>query len=293
MNDKRVEWGQSVSENASDLMNIRPIINPECMESIVCWFTKDPTAMSDPETSRPDQDERYVEMRIGVNENEFWEDLASDDDEDDIDIGISDEEADAKIAKLHESEKRWRQTGHNSNVRGAGSSRSTFFANQARTRALANDAMQHSQPIGGFFTRPTGPPQIADDVVREEDQSDEEPDEPPVVRQEYEYDDDEFDDLFGHYDPGAATATSDFVKLTVEQGIRRLNEDAVANPSRNIAKEKKIDLMAWQRLQATAVLSYLTYRHEGEGKMNASAMVAKVIYSKTGTSSYKARAIRF
>ena len=67
----------------------------------------------------------------------FWDELALDEDE--LDVDISNEEADEKIERMLE------------NRMNAITSRSTYFVHQANQKALAKDAMAHSQHIFGFF----------------------------------------------------------------------------------------------------------------------------------------------
>ena len=249
--DVKVSTDMLISRNATALLKIRPLVNPDKMRTCICWFEDDPMAMFDPAI---EIGERYVERKNSSGGQYFWEDLTADDDEDEVDLEITEDEADAKITKLHELEKRWRLTGHNSNVRGAGTSRSTFFAHQAQDRLLASDALAHSQPINRFFTKKTeAVPHTRMDVVSEEEvsSSDEEVEQPPADHEGYESDDDEFDDLFvGNQHPVPETSTSSLVKLTIKEGIDKLNSP-IANPSRSVAKEKKIDLMAWQRMSPT------------------------------------------
>ena len=286
--DRKITCDELIAGNASDFWNRRLIINPENMSSCVCWFEGDPNSMVDPNY-------RYIEIRRSISGMTFWDELAQDDDEDDLDMNMLDKEADEKIEQMRE--KRWRPSGHNSNVRGAGTGRATYFAHQSNERSLARDANAHSQPITGFFTRATSTEAslMEDEVIEEDLITDDQQPNDRVEDEEYEFRDDEFDDLFGPQDhvPATGRASAVAVKLTVEQGIKKLNDSGWANPSRSVAKEKKIELMAWQRVQAQAVLSYLENRKEGQGKMEASANVAKVLFSKKGTSSYKSRTIRF
>ena len=59
--------------------------------------------------------------------------------------------ADCDSAIAVEVEKRWRGKGCNSNVRGAGSSRATFFRSEKNKTERENAARNHSQPLQNFF----------------------------------------------------------------------------------------------------------------------------------------------
>lgn len=65
-----------------------------------------------------------------------------------------------------------------------------------------------------------------------------------------------------------------------------------ANITRDKIIEKKKSLMAYQRIQAIAIVRYIQLTLEGHSKMKASAEVAMCLYQKKGMWTYKARSIR-
>ncbi len=81
-------------------------------------------------------------------------------------------------------------------------------------------------------------------------------------------------------------------KFTIQQAIKHLSENE-AKITRNAKDDKKDALMMWQKVQATAVLRLLQRRVDGEGKMEASADIARALYGTNGTECYKARSIRY
>ena len=105
----------------------------------------------------------------------FWDELALDDDEDELDVDISNEEADEKIERILE------------NRMNAITSRSTYFVHQANQKALAKDAMAHSQSIFGFVPRTssTGVAVMAEVVIEEDSLTDD--DEPNEPVKDYQY----------------------------------------------------------------------------------------------------------
>ena len=86
IDDSKVTAEMLIRENASDLWKIRPITKPENMSSCVCWFVDDPTSMFDPKADEMNQ--RFVEITISRSGTEYWDELAQDDDEDDLDMNM-------------------------------------------------------------------------------------------------------------------------------------------------------------------------------------------------------------
>ena len=56
-----------------------------------------------------------------------------------------------QLAIAVEVEKRWRSKGYNSNVRGAGSSRATFYRMEKMQKDTETAARNHSQPLHNYF----------------------------------------------------------------------------------------------------------------------------------------------
>ena len=91
--DRKITCDELIAGNASDFWNRRLIIKPENMSSCVCWFEGDPNSMVDPNY-------RYIEIRSSISGMTFWDELAQDDDEDDLDMNMLDKEADEKIEQM-------------------------------------------------------------------------------------------------------------------------------------------------------------------------------------------------
>ena len=81
-------------------------------------------------------------------------------------------------------------------------------------------------------------------------------------------------------------------KFTMQQAIKHLSENE-AKITRNAKDDKKDSLMMWQKVQATAVVRLLQRRVDGDGKMEASADIARALYGTSGAECYKARSIRY
>jgi hypothetical protein len=77
-------------------------------------------------------------------------------------------EVDEKIQQL--KDQRWRSAGHNSNRRGAGTSRSTVFAKEKKGRDLAASAQANSQDLRSFFPTKVHDGMEVDLVIVEEDE---------------------------------------------------------------------------------------------------------------------------
>ena len=88
------------------------------------------------ETSNDDFDTYFPLNDSDFNLN-FVDDL--------VDLGEADLAMKSEVAN-------WRKTHTNTNIRGAGTSRSTFYAHKADQELLAQSAARHSQPISSFFT---------------------------------------------------------------------------------------------------------------------------------------------
>jgi hypothetical protein len=70
---------------------------------------------------------------------------------------------------IDEVEKRWRSIGSNSNVRGAGTSRSTYFRDKAK-KIVTNDVARNlSQPISNFFVHKAAPTPVGDETDSDDD----------------------------------------------------------------------------------------------------------------------------
>ena len=78
---------------------------------------------------------------------------------------------------------------------------------------------------------------------------------------------------------------------TAAEAIKRLMDNE-AHVTRNVIIEKKAKLMAYERIQAIAIVRHLQLLQEGKSKMEASADVAMTLYQKRGIWTYKARSIR-
>jgi hypothetical protein len=81
-------------------------------------------------------------------------------------------------------------------------------------------------------------------------------------------------------------------KFTMQEAIDHLS-GFEAKITRNAKDDKKDPSMMWQKVQAMAVLRLLQRRVDGEGKMEASADIARMLYGTSGTECYKARSIRY
>ena len=80
-------------------------------------------------------------------------------------------------------------------------------------------------------------------------------------------------------------------KFTMQEAIDHLN-GFEAKITRNANDDKKHPLLKWQIVQAMAVLRLLQKHVDGEGKMEASADIARMLYGTSGEC-YKARSIRY
>lgn len=81
-------------------------------------------------------------------------------------------------------------------------------------------------------------------------------------------------------------------KFTMLQAIQHLLSNE-AKITRNAKEDKKDALMMWQKVQAMAVLRLLQRCVNGEGKMEASADIARSLYGTNGAECYKARSMRY
>jgi hypothetical protein len=81
-------------------------------------------------------------------------------------------------------------------------------------------------------------------------------------------------------------------KYTMQEAIKHLS-GFEAKITRNAKDNKKDTSMMWQKVQAMAVLRLLQRRVDGDGKMEASADIARMLYGTNGSECYKARSIRY
>ena len=199
----------------------------------------------------------------------------------------------------------WREVGHNSGVRGAGTSKSTFTRTKRKALDTATTALSCQKVTGfwksGIATFPESKilrainhstpattsstsalPPTVDPLV------DESPVDPVI-------DEDHFFHLLDQYDIFNDEKEMEIVvlppKFTMKSAIENLLS-VEANITRNKRVEKKSFLMRYQCVQGLALVRYFQLILEGVEKMKASAEVALVLYHKRGIWSYKARSIR-
>ena len=172
-------------------------------------------------------------------------------------IQFAAEEVATVEAELKQKFQKWRSTGTNTGIHGAGTSRASYFRAQKQERDLAESA-KGSRKITDFYA-------------------------PETTSSGYDTDEE-------MNCPGVPTSTTP--KYTdVSSALEALLETD-ANVTRNVVSEKRKGLMGWEVLRANAVARYFQLREEGKGKMEASAHVAENTYFKKGRDSYKARSIR-
>ena len=182
-------------------------------------------------------------------EPESW--IEFPDDEEDIINEIEMEIDDVAIQAIIRERFNWRDSGHNCNVRGAGTSRSTYFRNLAKSKSLEISAIGTGK-ITSFYKR-----------KREHHQPD-------------QYDTDYEDDV--------VDKSCDLVNLDLDAAIEQLSA-AEAVSTRNEKDTKQLSFFVHQ---STATLSYLSMLQEGFGKIEASVLVASVVFLKKQRSSYNA-----
>ena len=286
LDDMNISVTDLIQNNATDFVwkiSNRNNIQRDKLRSWICWFEHDPNSMVGPCFEEDTYMEHHRPHLMDV-----LSDLVNDHDDDVVEFEEeenSDAIVEAKINLL--GEKRWRKGGHNSNRRGAGSSRTTVYRNQKEAQDRAITAAKHSQDVRSFFGNAQKVNGVDGDQDGDQDGEEKKCDE--CDGEDEEEEGDEFDDFYGNDGPQNAPAA----KLTVRDGLAMLATSVAANASRNQQKENGVKLMAWERLQAVAVCSYLEQRQEGVGKIEASKNVAEIIYRKKGATSYKARSVRF
>ena len=128
----------------------RNYIQADRLTSWICWFENDPNSMVAPlfgPVVGPWFEETYMEHNR-PHLMDILSDLVDDHDDDFVDF----EEEDNSDAIVEEKikllgEQRWRSRGCNSNRRGAGTSKTTFYRNQKKAKGLATNASKHSQDV--------------------------------------------------------------------------------------------------------------------------------------------------
>ena len=189
-------------------------------------------------------------------------------------------ECDTAIA--HE-EKRWRSRAFNSNVKGAGTSRSTYFDKEKKRKLTEDAARNHSQPLQNFFAK-------ADDYIDGEQDDDD--------------DRNLFDILIDDETESEKTRSTNESRssnmYSVKTGILAISKiddkgKSLTGNSKDTIFEKSNAFI--NRLVAKAIHSYLILLNAGMCKMVASRQVAghlfeqqKAMLAKKDT--YRAQCVR-
>jgi hypothetical protein len=96
-----------------------------------------------------------------IDDNDIWTEIVDSVELDELSNSNFDEEA--IDARLHEVNLKWREANHNSNVRGAGSSESTYYRVEQSKQALAKNAKDFSTPLHHWM-KPKEPEEVSDDM---------------------------------------------------------------------------------------------------------------------------------
>jgi hypothetical protein len=264
-------------------------------------------------------------ISLGVNNQDEVYDIdddlingfKTDDDGEECEVEVNDPITEEGVAELTEKVLRWRDLGNNFGVRGAGTSERTFYRNQSKQKKTT-DAGKITKSITGWLvskenitsssTAATGASscQLSSSSSATSTATEKaiETTASAATATLHDNMDEEFDtdfSIFGILDQynlfGEMLESENKNQLkrkpmyTAMEAIRHLLEKE-AHVTRNVSIENRAKLMAYQRIQAIAILRYLQLLQEGKNKMEASADVAMTLYQKCGIWTYKARSIR-
>ena len=188
-------------------------------------------------------------------------------------------------------EKRWRTRGFNSNVKGAGTSRSTFFDKEKKRKLTKDAARNHSQPIQNFFSKTNDLKRSRGDVVSDNDDFD--VDERPLYQIL-------FDGDIESDNPKSTKKQRFNIMHSVLTGIAAISHvdqhgKSLTGNSKDGGFEKSNAF--FDRLVAKAIHSYLILLNAGMSKMVASRQVAGHLFEQqeamlNNKDSYRAQCIR-
>jgi len=170
------------------------------------------------------------------------------------------------------AEKRWRKPGTNTNLRGAGSSRTAYFERLKKRRVLFQQT-KDTRPLTSYYKFING----------------------------YDTDEEVVCEFIQPHGNGSNHNSSND-NISSSNNNRRLTPDKYtraeainflysgqAKQSRNAKNDKQATHVTFQ---ATAILKYLHLLEAGETKLDASTTVASVLYGKSKRTSYKATSVR-
>ena len=140
-------------KNADDIL-ADDRVNIACDTQVGNHFGNEPIAIDEDDDGENNSDYNRDDLDAYSPLNVIAFDLTFDDDLVDLD--------DANLAMKIEVAK-WRKSNSNSNVRGAGTSEATYYAQKAKKSLLAESAARNSQPISSFYT--SRPPLTDDDYI--------------------------------------------------------------------------------------------------------------------------------
>lgn len=253
------------------------------------------------------------------------------DEDDDVDCANEesvDESSDViteeAVLELTEKVMKWREIGYNCGVRGAGTSGSTYYRNLSKKNKTVK-AGKISKFITGWLSTAKSNTENLDSAASTAANSETATSitssydvstasnttsaiasiTANATASEINVDDVDIDEsIFGVLDQynifGETMESSDredgpspdkTPAHTVANAIKNLLASE-ANVTRNVQIEKKSNLMAYQRIQAIAIVRYLQMLQEGKSITESSADVAMTLYQKKVIWSYKSRSIR-
>lgn len=219
------------------------------------------------------------------------------------------------ISDVKATEKRWRETGFNAGVRGYGTSKRTFYRNNAKVAQRVASG-EGSTGLMSWLRSHTSTDNLdlASSISTFEAEANDDVDiENNIENDETDYL--EYNDIFDKIlncdtnEEGTRGSSSSSSSNRNNRSNRTSNKEIVKNKysrteaialllnthgnvSRNVAVELKKGLQHYQILQATAIAKYFQLLEEGTPVMKASYFVASFLYRKTAKNSYKARCIR-
>lgn len=220
-----------------------------------------------------------------IGEEVVWTEVEQDSDDEDGELEENDEEdfiaiRSDLIEKVHYTvNTKWRDKGENCNVRGAGTSRRTYFREQAKKTKLSEAALQ-CKSLFDMRTWRNSSVAVNSAVNNEE-----------ISLETAVVGDDGFD-MFMMCQPCENVKSS----LSPENAILLLLESENRYVSKSVNKQNS--LTEFERRRRLAVCRYLQLMIDGDstglvlGKMKASQAVAFMLFGKKDEQSYKARCIR-
>ena len=197
-----------------------------------------------------DVDQEEYETVI-ADVDDTWNELVAEEEEEILDLEFANEEEVEQIliSEIKEDERSWREKGYNSNVRGAGTSESTYKRIRQKQKKLKEAAIKHSRDIKQFF-------EIGDDEYINN-----------LIYANYS----DLSDNISHRKSHFIPTTSE-----LDAAIQSLQTNE-ANITKNEKVDKRNKITHWNFLVSLCVLKYLQEVRKGNNKMPSSQKVANFV----------------